>query len=86
MPEEQSKFSGVLAKLKQRPTAEQSTAQPAPPVNNGPAAQTHQENSNPPVGRYQRRAGSLRPHRAAFDGVDTAARMNSYVQKCENAK
>ncbi len=32
MPEEQSKFSGVLAKLKQRPTAEQSTAQPAPPV------------------------------------------------------
>ncbi len=30
MPEEQSKFSGVLAKLKQRP-AEQSTALPAPP-------------------------------------------------------
>ncbi len=31
MTEEQSKFSGVLAKLKQRPTEAQSIAQPEPP-------------------------------------------------------
>jgi hypothetical protein len=30
MPDEQSKFSGVLAKLKHRPAEEQSTALPAP--------------------------------------------------------
>jgi len=32
MPEEQSKFSGVLAKLKQRPTEEQSPIQPPLPI------------------------------------------------------
>ena len=35
MPDEHSKFSGVLAKLKQRP-AEQPTALPAPPVGSEP--------------------------------------------------
>jgi hypothetical protein len=32
MSEEQSKFSGVLAKLKQRPIEQQPTAPPAPPL------------------------------------------------------
>jgi hypothetical protein len=36
MSEEQSKFSGVLAKLKQRPAAAQSIARPEPPVNREP--------------------------------------------------
>ena len=36
MSEEQSKFSGVLAKLKQRPAAAQSIAQTDPPVESEP--------------------------------------------------
>ena len=36
MAEEQSKFTDVLAKLKQRPKAEQSIAPPASPVGNEP--------------------------------------------------
>ena len=36
MSEEQSKFSGVLAKLKQRPIEQQSTALPAPPQGTEP--------------------------------------------------
>ena len=36
MPEEQSKFSGVLAKLKQRPAEEQSIARRDPPVGSEP--------------------------------------------------
>ena len=36
MSEEQSKFSGVLAKLKPRPAEEQSTALPTPPVGSEP--------------------------------------------------
>jgi hypothetical protein len=36
MSEEQSKFSGVLAKLKQRSVEEQSIAPPASPVGNEP--------------------------------------------------
>jgi len=36
MSEEQSKFTGVLAKLKQRPTEEQSIAHPAPSMGNEP--------------------------------------------------
>jgi hypothetical protein len=37
MSEEQSKFSGVLAKLKQRPADEPSTPPPATPVGSEPA-------------------------------------------------
>lgn len=36
MSEEQSKFSGVLAKLKQRPAEEQSTAPSSPPLGTVP--------------------------------------------------
>jgi hypothetical protein len=36
MSEEQSKFSGVLAKLKQRPIAQQSPALPTPPLGTEP--------------------------------------------------
>ena len=36
MAEEQSKFSGVLAKLRHQPTEEQSIALPAPPVGSEP--------------------------------------------------
>ena len=36
MSEEQSKFSGVLAKLKQRPAEAQSIAQPEPPEGSEP--------------------------------------------------
>ena len=36
MSEEQSKFSGVLAQLKQRPTEPQSIAQPEPPRGSEP--------------------------------------------------
>ena len=36
MSEEQSKFTGVLAKLKQRPAEEQSIAQTDPPVESEP--------------------------------------------------
>jgi hypothetical protein len=36
MSEEQSKFSGVLAKLKQRPAETQSIAQPEPPRGSEP--------------------------------------------------
>jgi len=36
MSDEQSKFSGVLAKLKQRPIEQQPTAPPAPPIGTEP--------------------------------------------------
>jgi hypothetical protein len=36
MPEEQSKFSGVLAKLRQRPAEEPSIARPYPPASSEP--------------------------------------------------
>ena len=36
MSEEHSKFSGILAKLKQRPAEEQSIALPAPPARSEP--------------------------------------------------
>jgi hypothetical protein len=61
MPEEQSKFSGVLAKLKQRP-AQPSAALPAPPLEGGPMrgrGRPHGKRSNPD---YQPTTVLLRKH------------------------
>ena len=62
MSEEQSKFSGVLATLKQRPIEHQSTAQPTPPQGTEPArgrGRPHGKRSDPD---YQPTTVLLRKH------------------------